>query len=357
MLQQRGAITFNEIMQQNEVWKSTIDIVNQKRQELVSWFSKEGFGQVVFMGAGSSFHAALISSRFFGNITGVATSAFPSVEIFAGQKLPYEDRRKTLVVTFSRSGETSETLWAIERLKAKSPNSRHLLISANESSPMAAVVEQALFIPQAKEESNVSTKAFTSSILAMKLLTAILMKNNAVYEELVKLPEKLEIKKFHKEIQKITGIKPVHILVSGNGINYGHACEGSSLIKKMSSISSECNYTTELRHGNANHATQNMLAVVISGDSLMKADGYIIGELSQSKCQRLVICEKADNRLGNSDFLIELGSGLSEYTRDLLIAPIMQELGFYLAISKAYNPDKPKHTSHVVTWKEHFFQE
>lgn len=355
MLHQRGAVTSSEIQQQPEVWKETISILSSKRSEIVSWFAKEAFGQVVFMGAGSSYHASLVSSRFFGSLTGVATTAFPSAEIFALNRFPFDDRRKTLVVSFSRSAETSETLWAIERLKAKSPNSRHLLVTANSEGPMVALADQAIIIPKAKEDSDVSTKAYTSFILAIKLLTSVLMKNEPIYNELISLPEKLVVKKYQSEIQKITAVKPIHIAVSGNGLLYGHACEASSIIKKMSSISAESNYTTELKHGEANHLNPNMLAVILSGDLMKKADGHITGFVSQSKCHRLVVCEKADNRLGNADYLIELKSELSEYTRDLLMMPVLQELGFYLAISKAYNPDKPKHTQHVVTYKEPFF--
>ena len=355
MLQQRGAITSSEIQQQSEVWKETISIVSTKRNELMSWFGKEAFGQVVFMGAGSSYHASMVSSRFFGALTGVATCAFPSAEIFALNRPPFEERRKTLVVSFSRSGETSETLWAMEKLKAKSPNSRHLLVTANAEGPMVALADQTIIIPKAKEESDVSTKAYTSSILAMKLLTSILMKNESIYNELIALPDKLVVKKYQNEIQKITAMKPIHIAVSGNGLLYGHACAASSLIKKMSSIPAEFNYTTELKHGDANHFNQNMLAIILAGDLMKKADGNIAGFISQSKCHRLVICEKADHRLGNADYLIELNSGLSEYTRDLLMMPVLQELGFYLAISKAYNPDKPKHTQPIIIYKEPLF--
>ncbi len=354
MLQQRGALTFNEISQQNESWTDTLKIVNEKMAELVSWFSKEAFNQVVFTGSGSSFHAAGVSSIFFGNLTGVATSWFPAAEVFSLPRLPFDVRRKTLVVVFSRSGETQETAWAISRIKEKVASTKFLLITPNSSGPLAELCDQHIFLPKAKEESHVSTKAYTSMILALKLLTAVLMKNTSLYNELMSLPGKLEIKKFQKEIQKVVGVKPVHLVVCGNGIYYPHAMEGSSLIKKMSSISAESNYTSELRHGDANHTTQTMIAVLLSGEAMRKADGQIISDLAQTKCHRLVVCDKSDNRLGLSDFIVEIGSGLSDLTRDLLYVPVLQELAFYLSVSKAYNADKPKHVHYAVTWKEHF---
>jgi glucosamine 6-phosphate synthetase-like amidotransferase/phosphosugar isomerase protein len=74
------------------------------------------------------------------------------------------------------------------------------------------------------------------------------------------------------------------------------------------------------------------------------------------KAPRMVICEEADSRLGLSDYVFQLKSGLSEYSRDMLMIPIVQLLAFYLCIAKGYNPDKPKHIVDVVKWKEPFYQ-
>lgn len=352
MLNQRGAITFGEISQQKDAWKETIKILTERSKELTEWFSKEAFSQVVFTGAGSSFHAAGVCANFFMNVTGVPSTYFSTEDCMASPRLPFDERRKTLVIVLSRSGNTTASQALCAKLKTSHPNTRTLLITPNGEGTINQYVTQKIWIPKAAEKAPVSTKAYTTLIFAVKMLTAVLIKNKPLFAELSELPEKLVIKKFNNIIQRIVGTKPIHIAVVGNGIYYPHAMEGSSLIKKIASVSSEYNYATELSHGDANHMHQNMMTIILAGDSMKKSFGSILGEISQTKSQSVVIAEKGDNKLGLADYLIELNSGLGEYTRDLLMIPVIQELAFYLAFSKAYNPDKPKHVKFEVVTKE-----
>lgn len=355
MLQQKGTLTFNEMSQQPDAWKSALQIVNNSRQDIYSWFVKEAFAQVVFIGTGSSYNAALACANFFLDVTGVNSAAFPSSELFYGLRLPYDDKRKTLVIALSRSGETSETLWGIDRIRAKSPNSRIFAMTAAENSSILTKADKALVFPDAREESYVATKSYTSFVIAVKLLTSILIKNAGLYNEIMKVPSLLEIRKYHTEVQKVVSSKFTGFLTAGCGQYYAHAQEGSQLIKTMAAAPCDTNHTLELRHGNAAYATQQMLSIVLSTSSMQRAEGVVLGELAAIKCHRMVLCEKADSKLGLADFVIELNSGLSEHTRDLLMIPILQELAFYMAIAKGYNPDKPKHVAPVVIWKEPYF--
>ncbi|MDQ7826247.1 MAG: SIS domain-containing protein [Candidatus Eremiobacteraeota bacterium] len=356
MLQQRGAITYNEINQQRDTLQDTIKIINEMRQDLVTWFRQEAFTQVVFTGAGSSYNASLASAKLFMSLTGVTSYAFPSSEILFSGKLPFEERRKTLIVAMSRSGQSSETLWAIDKIKELSKNSKIMVICPHPDSEIIPKADKTIVIEKAKEEATVSTKAFSSFVFAVKIITGLLMQNMPFLTELTKVPSMFETKKYQVEIQqKVIASKFTSVLVAGSGSYYGLACEGSLLMKKISNTPSEACHVLELRHGNAAYGTNQSLVVILASDSLKKGEGVVVGELAAMKCPRLVICEEADSRLGNSDFVFELKSGLSELSRDMLMMPILQELAFYTAISKAYNPDKPKHVVPFIKWKEPYF--
>lgn len=355
MLHQRGALTLNDITNQGQAWQHTIKAVDIAQQEIVGRFMKEGFAQLVFTGAGSSYNAACVCCRFFSDMTGVSASCFPPSELFAGLKLPFDERRKTLAVIFTRSGESTETIWAIQRFQAH-PNVKTLVITPASESQSARIADMKLLLPHAAEESCVTTKAYTCSILAFKYLVSFLMKNASLYNELRKLSEKYQPKKFQKEIQRITAIKPLNVIVGGNGIYYGHACEAAALISKMAAVPASAMHLSQMRYGLVSYATQNTLAIVFAGDSIQKADAFVAGELASTKCHRLVICEKADQKLGSCEFVAEVGSGMPEYCRDLLMIPVAQELAFYMSVQKAYNADKPKHVPFSVTWKEPYFK-
>jgi len=356
MLQQKGTITFNEISQQPEVWQDIIRIMNEKRQELAAWFRQEAFAQVLYMGAGSSYCAAMSCARSFISLTGATSFAFPSIDVFASKKLPYDDRRKSLLVVFSRSGQTTETIWAIDRIKEQSKNTKIMVICPHKESEMIAKADFPIVIEKAKEEAVMSTKAFTSFLFASKLFIGILMQNMNFLNELTKVPTMLDVKKYQIEMQKISSGKFLNVIFGGDGPYYGLAAASSLLVKGMSTTASDAYHTLELRHGNAAHCNQQTLVVIYATDALKKGEGVVVGELAALKSPRMVICEEADSRLGLSDHVYQLKSGLSEYSRDMLMIPIVQLLSFYLCIAKGYNPDKPKHIVDIVKWKEPFYQ-
>ena len=354
MLTQKGALTLSELSSQGDVWKQVIQTVDKEQQKIVPWFMKEGFTAVVFTGAGSSLNVARVCKRFFSDFTGVTSGCFPPSEIFAGLRLPFEERRKTLVVVFSRSGVTSEIIWILQKLRSY-PTVKTLLITPVVDSPAVPLADIALLIPAAKEESHTTTKSYTSSILAFKYLVSFLMKNGNLYKEIRTLPDLFKVKQFQREIQKVTSAKPTSAVICGNGINYGHAMEAANIISKIGVIPAVADYASQFRHGIAAHCTPNTLAIVLISDTMKKEETEVLGELATSRCHRLVICEEADNKIGSADFVFELKSKLSENTRDLLMAPILHELGFYMSVQKGVNADKPKGVPFSVAFKEPYF--
>ncbi len=352
MLQQKGIITSKEIAEQPEAWTDTIRALNEKRQEIATWFRQEAFGQVIFMGCGSSYNAAIVSSRNFNSLTGVTSFAFPSSEMFAGQKLPYDDRRKTLLIVFSRSGQSTETIWAIDRIRQLSKNTKILSFCPYRESEIIARADQSIILEKAKEEGVFATKSFTTFIFAVKLLIGILLQNMNFLQELTRVPTLVDIKQRQIEMQKIGSGKILNVISGGSGALYGIACEGSLLVKKMCTIPAEAYTTLELRHGNAAAGNNLTLIVIFASEYLKKAEGVIVSELAALKSPRLVICEEADSKLGLADYVINLKSGLSEYARDMLMMPVVQLLAFYMCIARGYNPDKPKHVVPIVTYKD-----
>jgi glutamine---fructose-6-phosphate transaminase (isomerizing) len=352
MLQQKGTITSNEIAQQPDAWTDAIRVLNEKRQEIATWFRQEAFGQVIFMGCGSSYNAAIVSSRNFNSLTGVTTFAYPSAEMFATPKLPYDDRRKTLLIVFSRSGQSTETIWAVDRIRQLSKNTKILVFCPYRESELIGKADQSIILEKAKEEGVFATKSFTTFIFAVKLLTGILLQNMSLLQELTKVPTLVDIKQRQIEMQKIGSGKILHVICGGSGAMYGIAAEGALLIKKMCTIPAEAYNSLELRHGNAAAGNNLSFVIIFASDHLKKAEGVIVSELAALKSPRMVICEEADPKLSLCDFVINLKSGLSEYSRDMLMMPVVQLMAFYMCIARGYNPDRPKHVVPVVKYKD-----
>lgn len=353
MLSKPGATTFAEITEQPLTWKETLTAMEARRAELVAWLKGENFGQIILLGCGSSYHAGLAVARTFHGITGLNAIALPASEVLYAPRPPYDVRIKTLLIAASRSGETSETLWAMEKLKRLDQRLRVMSVVCKAESEMAGLSHQTLVLPHLHEESVLATRSFTGTLLAMQILAAWLAPTEAFLGELNQLPDLIEIKKHQNEIQKAVALKPGHITFLGSGPFYGLACASSLLVREMAGQPSDAMHLLEFRHGPHSSVLPNTMVVAFGSDTLRVAEEDMLREVAVMRGPRMLIASEADNKTKmGTEFVFELGHTVSELGRLCLAAPIGQLLAFYSAISRGHNPDRPKHVQAVVKLKE-----
>ena len=142
MLSKPGTNTFNEIIEQPQTWTQVLTTLEARQEELRNWLRDEKFGQVVLVGCGSSHHANLAAARVFHRVSGLNAQALPASEVLYSTRPPYDVRIKTLLIGVSRSGETSETVWAVEKLKKLDARLRILTVTCKVDSELAALAQQ-----------------------------------------------------------------------------------------------------------------------------------------------------------------------------------------------------------------------
>ncbi|HRR51694.1 MAG TPA: SIS domain-containing protein, partial [Candidatus Cloacimonas sp.] len=124
---------------------------------------------------------------------------------------------------------------------------------------------------------------------------------------------------------------------------------GILLIKEMSLSISEAYQTLEYRHGPMSMVGSEVLIVFLMSERSIPEEKKLLLEMKKLGAHTFVICDRADKEIKeNSDFIVELQSGVSEYARLILYMPITQLLGFYQARYKGLDPDNPKNLSQVV---------
>ncbi|MBM3461199.1 MAG: SIS domain-containing protein [Armatimonadetes bacterium] len=353
MLTKPGTTTHNEILEQPQAWNDVLAVLDEKRAELGAWMKAENFGQVLLVGCGSSYHAGLTAARTFHGIAGVNGIALPASEVLYAQRPPYDIRIKTLLIAVSRSGETSETVWAVEKLKRIDGRLKILAVTCKENSELQGLAHQTLVFPKLHEESVISTRSYTGSLLALQVLAAWLSANDAFLAELKKIPELTDVKKHTTEVQKAVALKPQHVTFLGNGACYGLAAASSLLVREMAGMPSDYMHLLEFRHGPQAAVLPNHMIVAFLSDTLRKAEEDMVREIAVMRGPRMVICSEADNKTKmGTEFVFELGHDLSELARPVREVTIVQLLGFYLAIQRGHNPDRPKHVQALIKLKE-----
>ncbi|MHB2018999.1 MAG: SIS domain-containing protein [Candidatus Xenobia bacterium] len=356
MLSQKDRVTYNEIMEQPAVWQATLDTLAAVRGDLQAWMRQEQIGQFLFVGCGSSYHAGMVAARTIHMITGYNAWAVPASEVLLMARPPYDPRIKTLQVFISRSGETTETLWALQRLQQLHRGAPMLAITTRGDSPLAQMTNKKIELTKAQEQSVVATKSFTSSVLAGQMLAAWMLPDDRFVNELARIPGSVDLEKRKVDMQKVgSGIKPVplHMVACGHGPFTGIAHDTALKFKQMTMTSAEVTPTLELRHGLWSALRPDTIVMFFVSETLKLLEDDVVWEAAKLQPgARIAICEQASTRMRQgTEHVVELNSSLMEPSRAVPMAALAHVIAFYLAIAKGTNPDKPKGSANVVRVK------
>jgi glucosamine--fructose-6-phosphate aminotransferase (isomerizing) len=342
--------TLHEILSQPEIWEKILKRVEPEHWQLPP--AEHTKSTLLFVGCGTSFYLAQSAAASFVRISGCPGRAIPSSEVFLLASTSIAPSEKLLAVAISRSGTTSETVWAAAFLREQ----LHLPVIAltcYADSDLAHASNWQMIIPEAQEKSVVMTRSFTSQLLALILASAASAKARDLIDHLSRIPNRGA-----KLLQDATStVRMVaedssldHFVFLGQGIFYGAANEAMLKTKEMSLSYSESFHTLEYRHGPMSIAGAHSLITFFLSDAGREHEIRVLADMKKLGARTLVLCGSADERVrAQADYLIELGGDLPEEARLLLAMPMIQLFAYYRAIAKNLHPDAPRHLSQVVT--------
>lgn len=348
---ERGIHTLEEIMGQTAAWQVALEETIAKGEQIRELFDKGGFREVVFTGCGSTYYLSLTAAAIFQHLTGLRAVALPASELALFPDSSLVGGEPTLLVAVSRSGETTETLWAVRAFK-ESWGKSVLAITCYEDSPLASEAYLSLIAREGKEESIAQTRSFTSMLVAAQALAGIAAGRGDYLEQLQALPplgERLIAKRrgLARELGEDAGLQRFFFL--GSGPRYGLACEAMLKMKEMSLSYSEAFHFMEFRHGPKSMVDETTLVVGLVSDSAREHEVAVLKEAKELGARTLALAEsKKQAGFGDIDYLVCFDSGLTELARVVLYLPVLQLLAYYRAVAKGLDPDRPMHLEAVV---------
>ncbi|MBS1226752.1 MAG: glmS [Proteobacteria bacterium] len=314
--------------------------------------------QVLIIACGTSYHAGLVARYWLEAIAGVPCSVEVASEYRYRQSVPDP---QTLVVTLSQSGETADTLAALQH--AKSLGMMHTLCICNV--PESSLVrENALrFITRAGPEIGVaSTKAFTTQLAALYLLTLTLAKLRGTLlpqreaEELqalrhlpIALSKVLELEPQIRAWAADFAMKP-NALFLGRGLHYPIALEGALKLKEISYIHAEAYPAGELKHGPLALVDKNMPVVAVAPNDLLLEKLKSNLQEVRARGGELYVFADAGSGMKETDgvHVIHLPEHYGELSALLHIVPL-QLLAYHVALVRGTDVDKPRNLAKSVT--------
>ena len=259
----------------------------------------------------------------------------------------------------SQSGETADTLAAMREAKEK--GALALGICNVVGSTIARESDAGVFIHAGPEIGVASTKAFTSQLVVLSLITLLLARKKtlslvdgkSIVNELDKIPEKItSILKLNDQIESIAGEfkEAKNFLYLGRGYNFPVALEGALKLKEISYIHAEGYPAAEMKHGPIALIDENMPAVFIAPkDSTYEK---IISNIEETKARKgkiIAIASEKDNEIDKLvDFVIKIPDTIRMLMPILTVIPL-QLLAYHIAVKKGLNVDQPRNLAKSVT--------
>jgi len=346
-----GTHSLAEILSQPACWSGCLKDLreNGMLQRVSERF--DGTSGWLFIGCGSSYYVALAAAATVTSLTGLPAHAVPASEILLYPELVLVAMRDYVPVLISRSGRTSEVLRAAELLKSR--NISTLAITCAPGQPLEKLAAMVVSLPRADERSTVMTRSFSSMLLAVQELAALLAKNSEFCDSLHKMPASAAAL-LQPLPTKIRDFVRTHRFADyvclGQGPFYGLACEYALKVTEMALSYAQSFHTLEFRHGPKSIVGPETLLVFLLSESGYQAECEVLEEMKSLGGTTLVVVNKADARVrAAADLLVELRLEAPELAG---LGPHLfpgQLLGLYTGLHKGLDPDSPRNLSRVVT--------
>jgi len=347
----RGVHTFSEIQTQAESWEGVFKRLDRQTAELQE--ACAGKDEVIFTGCGSAFNVSYAVAPFFQKHTGKTCRVVHASDLMTNPDSFINGKKKTLVIGYSRSGNTTESVRALET--AKKTGATTIAVVCFSESKMAVKAHRAIVLEEAFEKSVTTTRSLTSMVLAGNYLAGICEEKDALCRELKKLPAlaRQKMDQFHEIGEKIgndLNIRKFAFL--GNGSYYGLAREAQLKVKEMVLLPSDSYVSLDFQHGPMSNVDEHMLVTILVPDAGRKYDIELSKNMKAIGGKIFVICDRSSGEFDEyADYMLELNTGLGDGIRNILYMPVLQIMAYYRSLKEGFDPDNPKNLYYYVSLK------
>lgn len=333
-----------EISEQLKILRS-IALVQQNIIKEVSQTIKNSFG-TYFIGCGTAYYACLAATYLFSKIAHRHTNASTASEF--SYSLDFITK-KSLVIALSQSGETIDIISAVTAAKQKGADI--LAITNVLGSTLYRMADAKILLGVGPEKCVLATKSFTAKIAYLYLLAHTLAGS---YDDGVK-----HIKKAASEIEKLlqhqerirTLAKKIknskHIYILGRGVSYPTALESALKIKEVSYIHAEGFAAGELKHGVIALVEKGTPVIIYNPDDETYEDTLSSAHEVKARGAYVIGVSSKPNNIYD-EYIEVTDCGDATIIPNVVVA---QLLGYYLALEKGYDTDKPRNLAKSVTVK------
>jgi len=355
-----------EIFEQPQAIRDTLESRITNDSVLISSFghkAKEKFSkvkQVQIVACGTSYNAGLVAKYWLEDIAKIPCNVEVASEYRYRRPILLND---TLFVTLSQSGETADTVEALKTAKKINSNTISLCITNSPESSLTRLSNLNFLTHAGPEIGVASTKAFTTQLVALALLTCSIgslkksidkKQEKGIINGLKRLPglvneallQEAQIKNLASRFKNKSSA-----LFLGRGTMHAIAMEGALKLKEISYIHAEAYPAGELKHGPIALIDKNMPVIAIApNDELLEKLKSNLQEV-KSRGSQMIVFEDENSKVEPMDAMevIPITSNLGRITAPIIFTIPLQLLSYHVALFKGTDVDKPRNLAKSVT--------
>lgn len=313
--------------------------------------------KIYIVACGSAYHVGITSKYIIEEMARIP------VEVDVASEFRYRNpilMEGDLVIVISQSGETADTLEGLRI--SKKLGCKVLGIVNVVGSSIAREADNVMYTWAGPEISVATTKAYSAQLINMYLLaikfaavrgTITEQKAAAYIKELNKLPEQIELlmgckERMQKFANRYVGAQDIYFI--GRGIDYAISLEGSLKLKELSYVHSEAYPAGELKHGPISLIDKGTLVVaVLTQEELYQKTISNIVEVKSRGAFVMAVTTVGNEEIEKvADYVVYIPQTDKFFTDSLAIVPL-QFFGYYVAVGKGCDVDKPRNLAKSVT--------
>src|ERR1039457_752703 len=353
-----------EIHEQPQALADTLESVCNSQSLVPGIFGAEAattfadIDSILILACGTSYHAGLVARFWLEEIAGIPCNVEIASEYRYRTSVP---NSKALVVVISQSGETADTLAALNH--AKTLGHSHTLAICNvPESALVRLCKLRMLTRAGPEIGVASTKAFTTQLAALFLLTLVFAKQRGRLTAQQEQYHLHELRHLPGAVQKVLELEPHiaklakqfagkhHALFLGRGLHYPIALEGALKLKEISYIHAEAYPAGELKHGPLALVDKDMPVISVApNDALLEKLKSNLQEV-RARGGELYVFADANTHIRAADGIhIMQMPEHAGYLSPILHTIPLQLLAYYVALQKGTDVDKPRNLAKSVT--------
>tara|TARA_B100000795_G_scaffold172250_1_gene129893 strand:- start:106 stop:1953 length:1848 start_codon:yes stop_codon:yes gene_type:complete len=355
-----------EIFEQPQAIRDTLESRISNDTVMISAFgfkAEEIFNkikQIQIVACGTSYNAGIVAKYWLEDIAKMPCNVEVASE--------YRYRRPmlldgTLFITLSQSGETADTVEALKAAKKINNNIFSLCITNSAESSLTRLSDLTFLTHAGPEIGVASTKAFTTQLVSLALLTCAIGKlkksiskkqERGIIDGLRRLPGLINEALLQERQIKNLALRfkdKTSALFLGRGTMHAIAMEGALKLKEISYIHAEAYPAGELKHGPIALIDKNMpvIAIAPNNDLLEKLKSNL--QEVKSRGSQMIVFEDENSRVKSMDSMevIPITSNLGRITAPIIFTIPLQLLSYHVALIKGTDVDKPRNLAKSVT--------